>query len=252
MSDDIEILKKRLSELASKAEGGAYFTFTDFLGLPEQSAFAEIKSKLGRCKYTVFGGAEGAERIVVRFGDAEEIGYEADFPICCIKIEPLAKKFADKLTHRDFLGALLNLGIERSTIGDIAISDNVGYVFALDNMAQFITNELSRVKRTDVKCEIIDTLPNVELYKTEAKRIQLSGERLDAIIAKVYSLSRDDAQSLFKKKLVYVNGKLCESVSYAPKESDKISARGYGRFIYHGYDSLTRKGKLNAIVEVYI
>ena len=252
MNDDIEILKRRFIELASKADGGAYFTFTDFLGLPEQSAFAEVKNKLGRCKYTVFGGAEGAERVVIRFGDPAEIGYEADFPILCIKIEPLAKKFADKLTHRDFIGALLTLGIERSTLGDIVISDNVGYVFALENMAEFIQNELSRVKRTDVKAQIIDTLPDVELYHTEQKRIQLSGERLDAVIAKVYSLSRDDAQGLFKKRLVYVNGKLCESVSYTPKENDKISARGYGRFIYRGYDGLSRKGKLNAIVDVYV
>ena len=252
MNDDIEILKRRFLELATKADNGSYFTFTDFLGLPEQSAFAEIKSKLGRCRYTVFGGAEGAERVIVRFGDSAEIGYEADFPICCIKIEPIAKKFADKLTHRDFLGALLNLGIERSTLGDIIIADNVGYVFALENMAQFIKNELSRVKRTDIKAEIIDTLPDVELYRTEEKRIQLSSERLDAAIAKVYSLSRDDAQSLFKKRLVYVGGRLCESVSYTPKENDKISVRGYGRFIYRGFDSLSRKGKLNAIVEVYV
>lgn len=252
MNDDIEILKRRFLELATKADNGSYFTFTDFLGLPEQSAFAEIKGKLGRCRYTAFGGAEGAERVIVRFGDPEEIGYEADFPICCIKIEPLAKKFADKLTHRDFLGALLNLGIERSTLGDIIISDNTGYVFALENMAEFIKNELSRVKRTDIKAEIIDTLPDVELYRTEEKRIQLSSERLDAAIAKVYSLSRDDAQSLFKKRLVYVDGKLCESVSYTPKENDKISVRGYGRFIYRGFDSLSRKGKLNAIVEVYV
>ena len=252
MNDDIEILKRRFIELSSKADNGAYFTFTDFLGLPEQSAFSEVKTKLGHCKYTVFGGAEGAERVVIRFGDPDEIGYEADFPILCIKIEPIAKKFADKLTHRDFLGALLNLGIERSTLGDIVISDNVGYVFALENMAEFIQNELSRVKRTDVKAQIIDTLPDVELYHTEQKRIQLSGERLDAIIAKVYSLSRDDAQSLFKKRLVYVNGKLCESVSYTPKENDKISVRGYGRFIYRGYDGLSRKGKLNAIVDVYV
>lgn len=252
MNDDIEILKRRFLELATKADNGSYFTFTDFLGLPEQSAFVEIKGKLGRCRYTAFGGAEGAERVIVRFGDPQEIGYEADFPICCIKIEPLAKKFADKLTHRDFLGALLNLGIERSTLGDIIISDNTGYVFALENMAEFIKNELSRVKRTDIKAEIIDTLPDVELYRTEEKRIQLSSERLDAAIAKVYSLSRDDAQSLFKKRLVYVDGKLCESVSYTPKENDKISVRGYGRFIYRGFDSLSRKGKLNAIVEVYV
>lgn len=252
MNDDIELLKKRFCEIAEKSYNGGYFTFTDFLGLPEQSAFSEILPKLKGHKYTAFGGTEGAERIVIRFGDPEEMGYEAPFPICAVKIEPLSQKFADKLTHRDFLGALLNLGIERCTLGDIVISDNVGYVFALEDMAKFITNELSRVKRTDVKAAIVEELPSTELYRTEQKRIQISSERIDAIIARVYCISRDESLSLFKKKLVYVNGKLCENNSYNPKADEKISVRGHGRFIYRGYDSLSRKGKLNAIVEVYV
>ena len=68
----------------------------------------------------------------------------------------------------------------------------------------------------------------------------------------MYSISRDDSQSLFKKRLVYVNGKLCESTSMSPRENDKISVRGYGRFVYLGYDGLSRKGKLNAAVALYI
>jgi RNA-binding protein YlmH len=252
MNDDIEIIKKRFAELAAKADNGTYFTFTDFLGLPEQSAFAEVKAKLPRCGYTVFGGAVGAERIVIRFGDPDQIGYEADFPISCVKIEPLAKKFADKLTHRDFLGALMNLGIERCTLGDVIIRENVGYVFATEEMAKFITGELSRVKRTDVKVCVIDTLPEGELYKTEDRRIQIQSERVDAVIAKTYSLSRDDAQSLVKRRLVFVNGREIDSTSYTPKKDDKISVRGYGRLIYRCFDSTSRKGKLNAIVSVYV
>jgi len=251
MNDDIEILKKRFCELAAKSYNGGYFTFTDFLGLPEQSAFAEVLPKLNAYKHTSFGGVVGAERIVVRFGDPEEMGYDPPFPILCVKITPPQQKFADKLTHRDFLGALLNLGIERSTLGDIVICDNVGYVFALEDMAKFITGELSRVKRTDVRAMIVTELPSSELYRTEEKRIQISSERIDAIISKVYNLSRDESSSLFKRKLVYVNGRLCENNSYNPKPEEKISVRGFGRFIYLGYDSLSRKGKLNAMVKIY-
>ena len=252
MNEDFEILKRRFVELSQKADRGGYFTFTDFLGLPEQSAFSEIITKLGGRKYQPFGGTEGAERVVIRFGDPDEIGYEAPFPISCICVEPLSQKFADKLTHRDFLGALLNLGIERSTLGDIIITDNVGYVFALEDMAEFIMGELSRVKRTDVKASLVTELPEGDLYRTETKRIQISSERVDAIVAKTYNLSREESSSLFKRKLVYVNGRLCENNSYNPKHGEKISVRGYGRFIYKGYDGLSRKGKLNASVEIYV
>ena len=252
MSDERELLKKRFIELAHKSYNSGIYTFTDFLGLAEQSALTEVMAKLYRGAIDTFGGAEGAERVMVRFGNPEEIGYETPYPIACVSVEPLSQKFADKLTHRDFLGALLNLGIERSTLGDIIIRENVGYVFAEEKMAEFITGELSRVKRTDVKAKIVDTLPEGELYKTEEKRIQIQSERLDAVVAKVYSLSREDAQTLVKRSLVFVNGKETTSSSYTPKNGDKISVRGHGRFIYQGFDSTSRKGKLNALVDVYV
>lgn len=252
MSDEVELLKKRFRELYEKADRGGYFTFTDFLGLSEQSALGEVSSKFRAASVTRFGGAVGAERVMVRFGDPEEIGYDLAFPIKCVKIEPLAQKFADKLTHRDFLGALMNLGIERCTLGDVIIRDNVGYVFATEEIAKFITGELSKVKRTDVRATEIDDVPSGELYKTEEKRIQLQSERLDAVIAKTYSLSRDDAQMLIKRSLVFVNGKETLSSSYTPKSGDKISVRGHGRLIYLGFDSTSRKGKLNVTVSVYV
>ena len=87
-------------------------------------------------------------------------------------------------------------------------------------------------------------LPEGELYKTEELTVQISSERLDAVIARVFSLSREDAQSLFSKRLVFASGREIESTSYSPKEGEKISVRGYGRFIYRGVKNLSKKGKL--------
>ena len=95
-------------------------------------------------------------------------------------------------------------------------------------------------------------MPEGELFKTEEKTIQLSSERLDAVIAKVFNLSRDDAQALFVRELVYVNGKLILSASYTPKANEVVSVRGHGRFIYKSYETTTRKGKLSARVDIYI
>ena len=110
-NEEDQILRKHFTDLAQKADQSHIATFTGFLSLPEQSVFYSMDfSYVPHC---VFGGQEGCERAVIRFGE------EWEFPICCIKMAPLMNKFADALTHRDFLGALMNLGIERSTLGDI-------------------------------------------------------------------------------------------------------------------------------------
>lgn len=251
MNTEEELLYKRFVELARKSDNG-YYLFSDFLGLNEQSVFNEAKLKFGKSPYTLFGGAQGCERIMVRFGNPDEIGYEEEFPIKALLIEPKAPKFADKLTHRDFLGAILNLGIERKAIGDIIIKDNLGYVFVKDDIAEYIVSSLERIKRTDVKVKITDSLPDTALFVTKTERVQLSGERIDAVISKLYSISREESLSLFKKRLVFVSGKLCENNSYTPKCDDIISVRGFGRFIYRGTVGISKKGKLNVEVEIYV
>lgn len=252
MTGDTELLKRRFVELSRKSFNSGIFTFTDFLGLAEQSAFNEIKKELRGVKYEAFGGADGAERVIIRFGSDGELGYSMPYPISIIKAEPISPKYADKLTHRDFLGAILNLGIERDTLGDIVIIDNVGYIFALEGIAPYIADGLIKVKRTDVCAKIVTELPEGELYRTERRMIQISGERLDAVVAKVFSLSREDAQTLFKRRLVFADGREIDSPSYTPKENEKISVRGRGRFIYVGRQSLSKKGKLNVAVDLYV
>ena len=252
MSDELELLKRRFVELARRAYNSGIFTFTDFLGLAEQAAFAEVSREIFGIEYVKFGGAEGAERVMIRFGSEGDLGYSMPFPISLIKVEPLSQKYAEKLSHRDFLGAIMNLGIERDTMGDIVIIDNVGYIFVKEDMATYIADSLTKVRRTDVKSEVTETLPDGELYRTERRNVQANGERLDALVAKVFSLSREEAQSLFKKRLVFADGREIDSTSYIPKPNEKISVRGHGRFVYVGPQSLTRKGKINIAVDVYI
>lgn len=251
MNGEEELLYKRFIELARKSEDG-YYLFSDFLGLMEQSVFNDAKLKFGSAKYTMFGGADGCERVIVRFGDPDELGYEAPFPIKAVLAEPKSPKFADKLSHRDFLGAILNLGIERKAVGDIIIKDNSGYIFVKEDIAEYVASSLEKIKRTDVKAKITDEFPSDKLFQTEEKTIQLSSERIDAVISKIYSISRDDSLSLFKKRLVFVCGKLCENNSYSPKQNDIISVRGFGRFIYRGVIGSSKKGKLISKIEMYV
>lgn len=246
-----ELLLKRFRELYRKSENG-YFTFTDFLGLSEQSIFARLRAEIPALSYTAFGGADGTERVIIRFGNAEELGYEEAFPIKVILCRPKSIKFAEKLSHRDFLGAIMNLGIERTEIGDIAVGEEQSYIFAKDDMADYIVSSLTKIRRTDVVCSITDELPEGSLYKTERVKVQASGERIDAIVAKVFHISRDDSLALFRRGLVFINGAECTNNSKPLKEGDVVSARGYGRFIYRGYETLSKKGKLNVEVDLYV
>ncbi|MDE6186199.1 MAG: hypothetical protein K2G39_12350, partial [Lachnospiraceae bacterium] len=191
------------------------------------------------------------ERVMIRFGSKEELGYEEAFPITCVEVKPLAAKFADALTHRDFLGALMNLGIDRSTLGDILIADNVGYLFCMESMADFIIENLGKVKHTSVLSGRAKEMPVFADQDKHEMKIQISSERIDGVLAKVYKLSRSEAIELFRQKRVFVNGRLCENNSQMLKSSDVVSARGCGKFVYVGQQSISKKGKMNAAILYY-
>lgn len=252
MSEEAQ-LKKRFIELADRAYTNYQYQFTGFLNLMETSLFLQSAREFPHVSYKLFGGMEDCERQMARLGSEEMMGYEEPFPICCIKAEPNQQKFADNLSHRDVLGALMNLGVERSTIGDIILCNNVAYIFCTDKMARFLVSELTQIRHTPVRCQIVEELPaSAVLRKTESVRVQVASVRLDALISKVYNLSRGDSLELFRLKRVFVDGKLCENNSYSVKENEVISVRGFGKFRYLSQDGVSKKGKLNVTVEKYV
>ncbi len=246
-----ELLKKRFRELARKSYQNNQYTFTGFLALADLACFYEMEKELSYISYKVWGGDELCERCVIRFGGEEELGYDLEFPIVCIEVKPLAMKFADPLTHRDFLGALMNLGIERSTLGDIRLKENIGYIFCLETMADFIIENLSKIKHTTVKCSRTKEIPGLPDLDRQEMKIQISSERIDGVLAKVYKLSRSEAVDLFRQKKVFIGGRFCENNSRLLKKGDIISVRGYGKFEYLGEQNRSKKGKVSAAVMCY-
>lgn len=251
MEMEEELIKKRFRELAGKAYNSNTYTFTGFLGLAELSCFYELERELSHVPFTVFGGSRDCERVMLRFGSEELFGYTEDFPITCLKIRPLMQKFADSLNHRDFLGALMNLGIERNVLGDIIIKDNEGFLFCTDAIAPYIMENLSRVKHTPVMCEEAAEVPERGEEDLKKLTLQVSSERIDAAASKVYRLSRSEIIEYFRQKKVFVNGRLCENNSYLLKEKNTVTVRGLGKFIYAGNTGFSRKGKMNIEVLQY-
>lgn len=245
---DLTDKQKRFEDLASRSNERGYPVYSDFLGISEIS-------ELFACRFPVpvnlWGGYEGAERAVACFGDREYFIGNADFPIKCILISPVNQKFADDLTHRDFLGSLMGLGIRREVLGDIIINENCGYLFCLDTIAEYIIENLIQVKHTTVECRITDEIPQNALPQPENIELIVSSERLDVIVASVYNLSRSKVLPYFEHERVFVNGKAEQRASTVADIGDKISVRGFGRFIYNGVLRRTKKDRLVISIDVF-
>lgn len=251
MDKEVLQLQNRFRELADKSYTRNVYTFSGFLSLAEQDAFLQLERELGRVKWQLFGGATDCERKMLRFGCPEDLGYEEEYPIVCIHICPLLKKFADDFSHRDFLGALMNLGIERSTLGDIFIRDKEAYLFCQESMADFICEKLDKVKHTNVRCERMETGMELVMSSPEPVEITVNSERADSVIAKLYHLSREKSQQLFAEKKIYVDGRMTENLSRSLKSGELVTVRGFGRFRYRGTKYETKKGKLCVLAEMY-
>lgn len=248
---EIQQLKSHLKDLADRSYRQNIYTFSGFLGLAEQDQLWRMEKELRYSSVQLWGGYEQAERKAARFGSLQELCYEEDYPIVCIHIAPLQAKFADDLSHRDFLGALMNLGIERSTLGDIRVGEKEAYLYCLSSMAEYICEHLEKVRHTSVKCIPVAESADVPQEEPRELVVQLPSLRVDACLAKVYNRSRGEILEAFQGGKVYVDGRLCENNSRQLKGGETVNLRGYGKFLFTGEQRETRKGKLSVKVLLY-
>ena len=247
MTDDERFLASRLKELSKRSFSRGIWTFSEFLTMAEQALVAAAAES----DYVLVGGFDVAERRIAVFGSEDSCGYQFYPPLKIVKIQPVSKKFSDILTHRDFLGSLMSLGIKREVLGDIVVRENTGYVVCLGNIAEFLYDNIVQIKHTTVNCEILDRMPDGAITEPVEKEILVSSERIDAIVAAVYNLSRSDAKDLFDQKKVFLDSKTVNSPSVNLKEGSVVSVRGKGRFKFNGIARFTKKGKLSVSVAVY-
>lgn len=245
--DDIQSLKKRFIELAAMAQEQYRYVFTNFLSLSEQSILYECEKALPCMSVKLFGGYEEAERKIARFGSVK--GYEEVFPISVLMINPVNKKFAEKLNHRDFLGAIINLGIDRGILGDIVVQDQaIAYVYCRSSMGDFIVQHLKRVRHTDVRCEMTN-LENILPREKVSEVLMVSSVRVDCVASSMYHISRKKILKYFVSEKVFVNGCICEKPYKQLKKGDAVTIRGKGRFVFKDISGQSRKGNFRCIIE---
>lgn len=248
---ETELLRRRFEELAQRAYKTGLYCYTEFLSTAEQALLISMKKQLSHASFSLWGGVEACERRMAAFGSAELCGGEHEWPQCCLLVSPRSRRFAETLGHRDYLGALMNLGIERGVVGDIVVRDEGAYLFCTRGIAPFIADNLEQIKHTSIFCTYADSLPEGELYSRHAETVQVSSPRADALVSRAYKLSREASLELFRAKKIFINSALCENNSRTLETEDIVSVRGYGRFAFCGVQNTSKKGKLNVRIEKF-
>jgi len=224
--------------------------FSRFLNEREVIVAGYGAANAGGSKPFFFGGYDGAARTVCGFFEgtyAEELPHEELFPVCAVTF---SFRGADGLTHRDFLGAILAAGLERSVVGDILVAEDYAVVFCLDTALETVAG-LIKIGRCGVRSErgITRELPRAEFERIETSVASL---RLDCVVGACANISREKSALLVKSGQVSADFSVCLNVSAAVKENTVISIRGFGRFRLSEIVGETKKGRLRIVIYKYI
>ena len=213
-----ELLKKRLLELAQKSYSQNVYTHTHFLNEYEQSIYQDMEKELDYAHPQLVGGHEHFTRAVVLFG-------------------------SKALSHRDYLGAVMNLGIERYLIGDILVDEKCAYIFCMSHIMDLLKEQLGQVRHTRVAVEEVVWEETGYIQKYKRKGGFVASMRLDVLVSQAYGLSRTSSDKLLKAQKVFHNGRLCISSGQKIRQGDIISVRGYGKFLVEDLGKTSKKGR---------
>ncbi len=238
--------EKRFTELARRAALAGRSGYSRFIE-PSLIPVARKCACDAGAQVEFFGGFDGAERVVAAFLADED---EAEYPIECLDLA-WNTKFASA-GHRDLLGAVMGLSIEREMTGDIVLAgEGKAYLFVISDMADYIIANLESAGRATLK--ITRHEGDIECPEPDGvrTRITLASPRLDAFVSSGYNLSRSESQKLINAGLVKLNHVPEMRTDAGVNEGDLISVRGHGRMKVEEMLGQTKRGRLAAQVFRY-
>ena len=205
-----------------------------------EASHALSMGKSAGIRVCLFGGYEEAERVYAAFLPEWSDESLLSFPFSAVTF---SYRECDKLSHRDFLGSILSLGLERDTIGDILIEDGRAVMFLASSVLPYVMSQCEKVGRVGVKLKEGYTTPLPAFATFEDMSFTVPSLRLDAVVAGLCRTSRGAAAELIEAKAVLINGAIVDKVSAAVRAGDKISARGQGKFLLCDISNTTKKGR---------
>ena len=244
-------LLRRAEDLCTRCERTCTVTATPYLTPAEQVILQNWSRGRTDCQILFHGGHPDCERKVAFFLpyylDADQ--FQADEYFIALR----AVAGFGTPSHRDYMGAILGLGIRRDFLGDIWVQENTATIFCLPSVADHIKLSLDKVGRYGVKITEL-SLAQVEapIRKTKQVSFTVQSLRLDAITAGLFHVSRTIAVEQIRAGLVTLNYLPCLRPDAPIKEGDTLSLRGHGKGIVLEIGGQSRKGRLFIQGELYI
>lgn len=226
-------LKRRLLELARRCDAVGVAAFSGFLTPPE-AEWALWAARSAGVQAELNGGYEDAERRMACFF----IDEAEPFPIMALE---LRWPHQDAPAHRDILGSVMGLGLDRSRVGDIVVEKEQAYLFTETRMADYLQQNLLSAGRVRLQIGSLDQLPVIGSPEGKEVRDTVASLRLDAVVSAGFNISRAKAAALIAAGQVKLRHLPNEHVDAQVSESDAISVRGLGRLKVQTVGSLTRK-----------
>lgn len=230
---------------------------TDFLNMYEISLVNSFLKKINYNNYIFWGGEEFSERkVLILYSknlDINIVEKSYNKIIEVIRIE-LPQDKENKYSHRDYLGGIMKMGIERNKIGDILVRDNGADIVVINHIADFLLQELLSLKRFEnskISKHDISKLQKTEV-KTKLIKIIVPSLRLDNFVSDLARTSRNKAVEIIKGERVFINGQNETKVSKQVKVGDTLTIRGKGRFVIKENVGTTRNGRAIIIIEKFV
>lgn len=243
-------LVRRILDLAYRVEKTYSVAYTDFVDPFLLGKIKRHNLELLGINMIAYGGSVQAERQIMAVAHNDVEIDKEEFPIEYIHIN-VKTGIGKPVSHRDYLGSIMGLGIEREKIGDLLVQDNDAYVVVHREISDYIMYSLQTVSRyNNVTCNIITDIPTFSQNYTTIN-CTVSSTRMDAIIAAGFQISRTTAAKLIMAERALCNG-IIVSQSASIKENDICTLRGYGKIKIVEIGSVTKKGRVRVKIDRYI
>lgn len=256
MNTEDKLLISKIEDKARQCSENSMITNSDFLDMHQKSVAAGLRLPYPDVKMIFWGGFEDAERTVAVFlpdyidaqSEGELFSHFAEFtdddPLTVIELTK--DRFSPALSHRDYLGALMGLGIRREMTGDIIVSENGCKMAVLSKIAPFILENLGKAGRGTLTGRILSVSDARQGTKAVGvpDSFTVSSMRLDSVVKNAFGVSRGDAADAIEGGVVFVNDLECTKPDRKIRSGDKIVFRRKGRIIVEDCSGVSKKGRI--------
>lgn len=250
VDDDERLLGARTLDWVELALRDGKPQATPFLDPSQRELVQGLLGSLGGVQWRSYGGYSKAERQRVVIYPDYYLTELIEVPVRAVEARGT---FQAPPSHRDVLGSVLGLGIERDQVGDILPGAEGAQLLVANELSEFVVANLDRIGRTSVRCEEIDfERLNVEPERIKEIRTTVASMRLDALAAAGYGTSRTKMAREIRMERVKVNWKTITSPATELKEGDVLSIRGRGRVVVQTVSGTTRKGRISVLLQRYM